>query len=340
MGKMNQKLYSLADAADALGKSQSDILALAAHGALRLYIEVPSDVLLYSVDLQHVKIVTIHGNPPYPPTRVASNAIFLEIGTQEIATLLKDRPAQQSLFEFALKVFSDGTASRDRAPVPAPTLEDAIAPYKNDVGARARRFATYSKHDLEYIEQTGRWDMPYLVDLTSHQFYVLRSQLAKLLDEKKLTRPDFRADVPLGTGPHISQKLRDLHALLLELWETYITSTALPAREAIEELLKSQYSFTGNQAEHGAAMIRRATTTKCPDGQLKLSAPDIAALIACSDLYWATAISGKSRSYPSVLKIVEELAIQYNFQAYRAKAAASIIRPDWGRTVGRKAQSS
>lgn len=340
---MNQKLCSLADASDMLGDSQSHVLDLAARGMLRLNIKVPSDVLLYSVDVQdacRAQAPTIHGNPPYPPMRMAAEAIFLEIGIQQSESLSNNGFAQQSLFDFALTVSSGGSTSRARAPAPTPSHEHAIVPYKIDFGSRARRFATYSKLDLEYIEKSGKWDMPHLVDIASHHLYALRSQLVKLLEDRKLARTDFSADVPLAAQPYTSQKLRDLHALLLELWGTHLISTDLPSRESIVELLISRYTFTGNQAEHGAAMIRRASTTKCPDGKFKLSAPDIVALIACSDLYWAAAISGKSRSYPSVLKIQEELIIQYNFQAYTAKVAASIIRPDWGKTVGRKAQSS
>ena len=117
---MNQKaLCSLAAAAEALGDSIHRLLESTTYGSLRLYVKVPQDVLLFSIDEEQAsppRHTSTFSNPPFPPKLLDSKMTFLEISKKDRVNLFNNGFTQQTIFTFAIKVLPDSSISRERAP--------------------------------------------------------------------------------------------------------------------------------------------------------------------------------------------------------------------------------
>lgn len=337
---MNQKaLCSLAAAAEALGDSIHRLLESTTYGSLRLYVKVPQDVLLFSIDEEQAsppRHTSTFSNPPFPPKLLDSKMTFLEISKKDRVNLFNNGFTQQTIFTFAIKVLPDSSISRERAPGSTSPSRYPVMPYKVDVGGLARRFATYSKRDYRQLEASGNWDMAHVLDITAEDVYVLRSELSKLIQDRKLKYADFASDVPLTVEPHTSKKLVALHTVLLEVW--WLSSDQnepVPGPESISATLIAKHKFSKNHAKHAAAMILRASVTKRLPQRPQLVAKEIAAVIDCSS-HWHNFDSNDPRTYPANKEIMNELVSRHDFPTYLAEAATGIIRPEHASKGGRR----
>lgn len=335
---MQRKLCSLADALDALGQNSSQIHELVGRGVLRLYVNVPADVLVLSIDIQDalpIKAQPLHGNPPYPPTVVDSETLFLEMDAQRSEAFMKTGIARQSIFSFALTTDLNGDVTRTRAPVPTFQHENALVPYKSSFLSGSRRFVTYSMRNLNYFDDSARWDVHCLVEITKENVYVQHADLSKTLEDLKSANVDFSLDIPLIVENYTSKKLVALRAVLLELWGAAAAQGRnVPSSGSTAQLLVDRYHFSKNHAKHGATIIHRASFKIHQDGSLHLSAPELEALIDCSD-YWKQGDFNDRSLYPRNNTIKAELTGRYNFPEYLADAGVGILRPEIAAKVGR-----
>jgi hypothetical protein len=321
-----------------LKRGQQEILLDAAQGKIELYVEMSASLALLSVDKRQVRHAKNRMLPnrrqaePMPAFCLEEPHRFLEIDVDQCQHLLNNDRAQQAVFTYALCIEGDGSMARKRAtaPMQSPDVLRGIGNVEIELGKLMRCFATY--HPTQLLPDA--LGFPHPIDISLDSTYITRQTVIALGRPSQIQLSGFTIHVQLPAGEHISRELTDLYNLLVELRTTSATEgQPLISSQDIFDILENKYGFSKNKAGFASKVIENATIEEDDAGVLTLHAPEMLALIACSE-DWRYALNNRKR-YPSNEKIIDKLKSEYKFPKGRAEVAAGIIRPESATKGGR-----
>jgi hypothetical protein len=323
--ELTKAVYLLTDAAEILRCDKVHLLRLAANDELHLYIAVPASVSVYNVGISDVQTKTKPDERIGRPQPTKATAIdFLSLWADDCAQLLSTGTCAARTFPGGGGLDANGNLQCPKPPCP-PYASGMFADYKG-LDKVIRYFALYRNGT-----ESGDWEAmmhPKRLEVLTEALFVSRAAMLALREKQRDDLVTVLGQVALEAKPHTSSNLRVLGELHNRIWgQAHLPGFQPLTHASISERLQVEHNFKRNLAECGAWIIGGTSLdSDAKTGNPRLDATRLKVLIRCSDVFWSS-LAAQAVQDRSNEKVAKWLIKEYDFPPFRAKVAASLIRP-------------